>query len=73
MSATNATTGVSSNSGAITFPAATADWGDIAFLAIVDASTAGNMLLKAAAATTREILNGDQYQVAAGQLVATFS
>lgn len=73
MSATNATTGVSSNASAVIFPQATADWGTISHLAIMDAATGGNMLLQASAATAREILNGDQYQVAAGQLVATFA
>ncbi len=73
MSATNATTGVSANASAIIFPTATADWGTISHLAIMDAATGGNMLFQAPAATAREILSGDVYQIAAGQLTVTFA
>ena len=72
MSAADPTAGSSSNTAAITFPVATADWGNIAYFGIMDAATAGNMLLFAATTTTRQILSGDQYVVSAGQLTASY-
>ncbi|WCS27783.1 hypothetical protein LOK46_13465 [Methylobacterium sp. NMS14P] len=72
MTAADPTAGSSSNSGAITFPVAGADWGNIAYFGIFDAATGGNMLLKAQTTTTRQILAGDQYVVSAGQLSAAF-
>ncbi len=39
-----AVAGVSTNSADITFPTATADWGTVTHFAVMDASTAGNML-----------------------------
>lgn len=72
MTAADPTAGSSSNSTAITFPVAGADWGNIAYFGIFDAPTGGNMLLKAPTTTTRQILAGDQYVVSAGQLSAAF-
>lgn len=68
MSATDATTGTSSNAGAITFAVAGADWGNIAYFAIMDAASGGNMLFFGTTQTIRQILQGDQYVVSAGQL-----
>lgn len=52
--------GVGSNSGAITFPAPTANWGTVTHFAIRDASSGGNAVtaLKALSAS-RVINNGD--------------
>lgn len=62
--------GTSSNSSALTFPTATADWGTITHAAIVDSGTvgAGNVLYYMALTTTKTILNGDTAQFAAGAL-----
>jgi hypothetical protein len=49
-----------SNSGAVTFPSPTANWGTVTYFAIWDASTAGNMLGSGALTTSRTINNGDQ-------------
>ena|SRR6218665_920487 len=73
MNATNATTGLSDNSTAITHGPASADWGTITHISIEDASTAGNMLLKGAATASRTIQTGDSYQLATGQLAITFA
>jgi hypothetical protein len=56
------------NSVAITFPAATANWGDIVGGAIYDALTVGNPIVKGVAIDTRTINNGDQYVVVIGNL-----
>lgn len=54
------TNGAGSNSGVITFPAPTANWGTVTHFAIMDASLAGNAVsvIKALAAS-RVINNGD--------------
>lgn len=57
--ASSGTGGTTSNNGAITFPAPTANWGVVTYFALYDASTAGNMLFCAALATAKTINNGD--------------
>ncbi len=61
-------TGVTENTGAITFATATGDWGPVSGVAIVDASTAGNLLMYGALTTPRNVLNGDIFQFNAGDL-----
>lgn len=56
---TAASSGALSNGNAITFPAPTANWGTVVAMAIMDASTAGNMLYWADLGTSRTINNGD--------------
>ncbi len=73
MAATNATTGVSNNSNVITFGPASADWGTITHIGIIDASSGGNMLLYGALTSARTIQNGDSLQFAASSLVVTFA
>lgn len=60
MSAANATTGISSNSSAITFPANTANHGTMLYGGIIDAQTlgTGNVLFYAPFANPRVINNG---------------
>jgi hypothetical protein len=53
------TGGTTSNSGAITFPAPTANWGTISHFAIYDASTVGNMLWWGALTQSKTVNNGD--------------
>jgi len=48
-----------SNSNAITFPSPTANWGTVVAMAVMDASTAGNMIGWADLTTPRTINNGD--------------
>lgn len=61
MSVANATTGISSNTSAITFPANTATHGMALYAAIVDSATlgAGNVLAYATIGNPRVINNGD--------------
>lgn len=67
------TDGVGSNSGIITFPTASANWGTITHAGLFDASTAGNALsvIKALAAS-KVINNGDIFRFPIGNLVFTF-
>jgi hypothetical protein len=57
--ASSGTGGTTSNNGAVTFPAPTANWGVVTHFAIYDASSAGNMLIWGALTTSKTINNGD--------------
>lgn len=57
--ASSGTGGTTSNNGAVTFPAPTADWGVATHLAVYDASTAGNLLFYVALSPSKTINNGD--------------
>lgn len=57
--ASSGTGGVTSNNGAITFPAPTANWGQVTHFGIFDASTSGNLLFHAALTTPKTVNNGD--------------
>jgi hypothetical protein len=71
------TSGAISNANAFNFPAATGAWGTIAYFALMDALTAGNVLaygqcLDASGnVTTKVIGNGDILSIGAGSLVIT--
>ena len=57
--ASSGTGGTTSNNGAITFAAPTANWGTITHFAIYDASTAGNQLVCQSLGTSKTVNNGD--------------
>ena len=57
--APNAGDATTSNLNAITFPAPTADWGQVVAWGIFDAATGGNLLVYAALGTPKTINNGD--------------
>lgn len=61
--------GTISNSGTITFPTATANWGTITHWAIFDASTAGNCLYYGTLTTSQVINTGGVLQVPPGNLI----
>lgn len=61
----------SSNSVQVTFPTATADWGDIVAFGLFDAVSAGNMLYYTALSPTRTVLTNDQLRFIVGALVVT--
>lgn len=66
------TSGQTSNSAAIVFPAPTADWGRVTHFGVYDAAAAGNLLYWAALTNEKNINNGDAApQFAAGTLVVT--
>jgi hypothetical protein len=60
-----------SNGTTITFPQATADWGLIKGIAILDAASGGNLRAFADLVTNRQVYSGDQPSFAAGALVFT--
>lgn len=57
--ASSGTGGTTSNNGAITFPAPTADWGSVTHFGIYDAASAGNLLVWGALTTPKTVNNGD--------------
>jgi len=61
---TNGIGAVTTNSGSVVFPTATGDWGSIAFGAIFDSVTNGNMLIWFAWISTKLIETGDSFTVA---------
>lgn len=62
---------VTDNTGAITFPTATASWGTVTHFGIYDAATAGNLLYWADLTASKAIANGDTASFAAGALDIT--
>ena len=61
--------GTVKNTAAITFPTATADWGTITHVGLLDAATTGNLLYWAALDASKIVQNGDTFQFAANALV----
>src|SRR4051794_41047719 len=57
--ASSGTGGTTSNNAVITFPTPSANWGSITYMALMDASTSGNMLAEAALTTPKTVNNGD--------------
>jgi hypothetical protein len=56
------------NSAEVAFPVATASWGTITHVAIMDAATAGNMLYQGAMEASKTIGVNDQLKFAVGDL-----
>lgn len=59
------------NSSAVTFPVATAPWGTITHVGILDLVSAGNMLYKGALGTSKTVGTGDQVSFAIGALTVS--
>lgn len=62
---------LATNTAAIEFDVATADWGTITHVAVFDASTGGNQIAYAALSTSKTIATGDVLRVPAGDLDIT--
>lgn len=62
---------LATNSGAIEFPVATANWGTITHVAVFDASSGGNQIAYAALTASKTIASGDVLRVPAGDLDIT--
>jgi hypothetical protein len=61
------------NSGAVTFPQATATWGTIVSMGIFDALTSGNLLYYGSLATSKTVDIGDQISFANSALTISES
>ena len=65
--------GTSATNATVTFPAATANWGTITHVAVMDASTSGNVLFWGAVTTSKTIESGDTFQVSSGNLTISLA
>ena len=70
---TSPTNGVSTNANQVDWNTATSNWGNVGWVAIMDASSAGNMLYYTALDNAKEILSGDQFKIDAGKLSLTLT
>jgi hypothetical protein len=66
--ASSGTGGTTSNNNAITFPAATADWGTVNCFGYMSASSSGTLLFYASLTAARSITNGSTASFAAAAL-----
>lgn len=66
-------TNSASNTAAIEYATATASWGTIDYIAIYDASTAGNQLVSAALSAAKTIASGDVLRIPASNLSVTLT
>lgn len=62
-----------SNSAGVEFPAATANWGTITHIGVMDAQTSGNMIVHAALTASKTIADGDVFRIPTGDLDITLN
>lgn len=65
--------GSSASNADITFPQATANWGTVGWIGILDASTSGNLLYHTQLEASKNIETGDIFKIASGNLTVTLS
>lgn len=65
--------GTSSNASDITFTTATGSWGTITTVALLDASTAGNVLMYSPLDASKAVASGDTFKINAGDLDVTIA
>ena len=65
--------GASATSADITFDQATASWGAITHIGILDAESSGNLLYHTPLTTSKTIDTGDIFKIASGSLTVTLS
>lgn len=61
-------TGVTANTSSLIWTTATANWGTVTYMAIMDANTAGNVLFHGALTVPKTVNNGDTFKFNAGDL-----
>jgi hypothetical protein len=70
LSVTTATAGIVTSSADVIFPQATGSWGTISHIGLLDAVTAGNLLMHTPLTTSKTIDTGDIFKIASGSLTA---
>ena len=63
--------GTSSNAADITFPTATANWGTVTHVALMDAATLGNVLMFSILDASKVVNSGDTFKINLGDLDVT--
>jgi hypothetical protein len=71
LAVTTASGGIVTSSADVTFPQATANWGTISHIGLLDAITSGNLLMYTALTTSKAIDSGDVLKIASGSLTAS--
>lgn len=71
LAVTTASAGIVTSSADVTFPQATANWGTISHIGILDALTSGNLLMYTPLTTSKTIETGDILKVSSGNLTVT--
>lgn len=62
---------LATNTSAVEWPTATASWGTVVAVAVVDASTSGNIMAYATLTNSKTIASGDVFRIPAGDLDIT--
>jgi hypothetical protein len=65
--------GSSATNATVTFDAATANWGTVTCVAVMDAATGGNVLFYGQVTTAKTIDTGDTFQVTSGNLTVSLA
>jgi hypothetical protein len=65
--------GVCTNSAAVEFDQASATWGTVSHVGLLDAITSGNLLFYTDLTTSKTIESGDIFKIAAGSLSVTLA
>jgi hypothetical protein len=68
-----AVNGSSASAATVTFPTATASWGNITVVAVMDAATSGQVLYYGEVTTAKQIDIGDTFTVSAGNLTISLA
>lgn len=68
-----ASNGTSATNATVTFDAATANWGTITHVAVMDNVSGGNVLFWGAVTTAKTIETGDTFQVSSGNLTVSLA
>lgn len=71
LSVTTASGGIVTSSADITFPQATANWGTVSHIGILDALSSGNLLMHTALTTSKTIDSGDILKINTNSLTVT--
>lgn len=71
LSVSAASGGIVTSSADVTFPQATANWGTISHIGLLDAVTSGNLLMHTPLTTSKLIENGDILKISSGNLSVT--
>lgn len=65
--------GAATSTADVLFPIATAGWGTVTHIGILDASTSGNLLYHGELTNTKTIATDDQLKIAAGDITVTLA
>ena len=65
--------GLTASNADVTFPQATANWGTVGWIGILDASSGGNLLYHTVLDAAKTIETGDIFKIASGNLTVTLS